>query len=229
LEVNQKLKKTLRELDKFVYNASHDLSAPLKSILGLVHIARLEKDKNHLNEHFDYIEKSINKQERVINDLIRYSRNSKNEVSVKNINLSKLVDEALSELKYYPGFDEVKIFKKLKLDCVLTDESRLQVVLNNLLSNAIKYRDRDKNICEIIISSSTENGQWVLEIEDNGQGIGIGESKKIFDMFYRANECSDGSGLGLFIVAETVEKMNGTIEVKSQLSKGSIFTLRFHN
>jgi len=227
LNVNNKLKKTLTELDRFVYSASHDLSAPLKSILGIVHIAKRESKNTQFVEHFNYIEKSINKQEKVIQDLIQYSRNNQNNVVHSTLDLELLIDTVLSELQFYPGFEKVKIIKKLSFLHLNTDESRMHMILNNLLSNAIKYRDQERNNAEIVVSSRAEKDHWTLDIEDNGQGIDEHEKGKIFQMFYRANEQSDGSGLGLFIVAEAVEKLNGTVEVKSQPKEGSRFTLKF--
>ena len=227
INVNKKLKKTLTELDRFVYSASHDLSAPLKSILGLVHVAQLEDTSCQLTEHFSYIKKSIQKQDKIIKNLIQYSRNNRNTIVITKIDLDLLIDDVLSELRFYPGYKELKIQKKLSVGHITTDESRIRTITNNLLSNAIKYRDQNKTDPYIKITTRKENGSWELEVEDNGQGIGNEEKSKIFDMFYRANEFSDGSGLGLFIVAEAVEKLNGSIQVKSRLEEGSIFTMSF--
>jgi len=227
INVNIKLKKTLTELDRFVYSASHDLSAPLKSILGIVHIAKLENKNAQLIEHFNYIEKSINKQEKVIRDLIQYSRNNRDIIVKSALDLGHLIDEVISELKFYPGFDDVKIVVNLGFTQLRSDEGRLHMILNNLLSNALKYRDRNKNDQHIIITSKAEKENWVLEIQDNGQGIGEEDKSKIFEMFYRANEQSDGSGLGLFIVAEALEKLKGTVEVISKPTEGSTFIIKF--
>ena len=101
------------------------------------------------------------------------------------------------------------------------------MIINNLLSNAIKYRDEDKETSEINITSQYFEDDWILEVEDNGLGIEEEQQSKIFDMFYRANEASDGSGLGLFIVAEAVEKLSGHIEVQSKINAGTKITIRF--
>lgn len=227
VNVNNKLKKTLKQLDQFVYSASHDLSAPLKSILGLVHIAKLENKNNNSHEHLNYIEKSIFKQEKVIKDLLQYSRNNKNDITSTPIELSKLIEDVISELSYYPGFDQVKIDTNLEIDQILFDEPRLHMIINNLLSNAIKYRDVDKETSFINIASQILDDHWEIEVEDNGVGIEKDQQSKIFDMFYRANEASDGSGLGLFIVAEAVEKLNGNIKVQSKINFGTKISIRF--
>lgn len=227
ISVNEKLKKTLADLDRFVYSASHDLSAPLKSILGLVQIAKLENKDKLLHDHFNHIERSINKQEIVINNLIQFSRNSRNEPMETQVDLDFLLKEMVNELKYYPGFNTVDVNIDLSVVQVVGDEARLSMILNNLLSNAIKYQDAGKKRSFIKISTKTHENFWSLTVTDNGQGINEEEIDKIFTMFYRANEQSDGSGLGLFIVAEAVEKMNGTIKVTSKLGEGSTFTVNF--
>ena len=143
------------------------------------------------------------------------------------IDLKKLINEVISNLKFYPGIEEVEIKTDLAVDQIVFDQPRLHTILDNLLNNAIKYRDRDKEHRFIKITSRNIKGALIFEIKDNGLGISNDQQSKIFDMFYRANEASDGSGLGLFIVAEAVEKLNGTITVKSKEKFGSTFTLKF--
>jgi two-component system sensor histidine kinase/response regulator len=101
------------------------------------------------------------------------------------------------------------------------------MILNNLLGNAIKYRDEDKSESFIKITSKKIENQWVIEVEDYGQGIDKKQQSKIFEMFNRENEASDGSGLGLFIVAEAVEKLSGNIEVQSKVNAGTKITIQF--
>ena len=107
-----------------------------------------------------------------------------------------------------------------------TDASRLRIILNNLLSNAIKYHDLTKNEPYIEISAKHKDDLAVIEISDNGSGINHKYLVNIFDMFYRANEKSDGSGLGLYIAKEMTEKLNGHINVSSEENVGTTFTLK---
>jgi signal transduction histidine kinase len=227
VRVNQKLQSTLTKLDRFVYSASHDLSAPLKSLLGLVHIARLENPDERLLEHFNHIEKSINKQEEVIRDLIQFSRNNRSTIHRSEINLNNLIHEITTELRFYPGFSDVQLTYNLEKSEIVSDKSRIQMILSNILSNAIKYRDPEKEQSRIIVTSRETNSGWELEIEDNGLGIEPDQQEKIFDMFYRANEDIEGTGLGLFIVTEAVEKLYGTISLESRVGEGSKFKVVF--
>ena len=110
-------------------------------------------------------------------------------------------------------------------EVIVTDEQRIKMIINNLLSNGIKYHDSKKNNAFVKIQLTNNNTSWRLIVKDNGLGIDKDQKKNIFDMFHRATEASDGSGLGLFIVNEAVERLGGDIFVDSQLKRGSIFTI----
>ena len=102
------------------------------------------------------------------------------------------------------------------------------MIINNLFSNAIKYADPEKERKWISVNFKMhENDGWELSVEDNGLGIGQEHLDEIFDMFYRANETSDGSGLGLYITKETINKLNGAITVNSEIGKGTTMRLAF--
>jgi signal transduction histidine kinase len=129
-------------------------------------------------------------------------------------------------LKFGTGMEE--IFIKFEIDPTLnivTDRSRLKVVLNNIIGNALKYSSPQKEEQLISIAANFEGNNLKVLIEDNGIGIATEHQPKIFDMFYRASEKSQGSGLGLYIVRETLDKLNGKIEVSSSLGNGSRFRL----
>lgn len=227
-ESNKTLAKAVNELDRFVYSASHDLSAPLKSILGLVNIARMEDQEGKLHVHLNYIEQSILKQEEVIEGLIQYSRNARQSVTTKSVALGDLVDQVIANLRFVPDFDDVSIKNNIQVGLqVNSDQLRLQMIISNLLSNGIKYRDLEKDDSFVKIDVEEYDATWCLIVEDNGQGIGSDHQKKIFDMFYRANEVSDGTGLGLFIVNEAIERLGGHISVKSEPKKGTTFKIEF--
>ena len=108
---------------------------------------------------------------------------------------------------------------------VAIDKTRLQIVLFNLMSNAIQYRNPQIQNPYIRIDSKCFDDRLWLQIEDNGIGIDQLYQAKVFDMFYRASENSKGSGLGLYIVKEAVEKLSGTIVLHSVLGEGTQFTL----
>ena len=225
-ERTEKLEKTIAELDRFVYSASHDLSAPLKSILGLLNIARLDSDKTHTIEYLAYIEESIMKLEDVIRSLISYSRNSRLALEMDAVFLHELVEEVFNELQFLDGAKRIATSVNIPRGVqIVSDRNRLKIVFHNLLNNAIKYADLEKPSPKIVVSLIDDGDYWIIEINDNGIGIGKEFLDKVFGMFYRATERSKGSGLGLYIVHESVSVLGGKIFLDSELGKETTFTV----
>jgi signal transduction histidine kinase len=224
---NELLSKTNQELDRFVYSASHDLKAPLSSISGLIEIAQRTDDKDEIIICLGLMKERIHNLDEFIKEIIDYSRNSRTHIRKENFNLISLAKEVVDDLRYAEGYENIYVTYKIdeRIE-VLSDRSRLKIVLNNLVGNSFKYHDPNKQNPLIEISSAIVGNSLKLEIQDNGLGIEPKHQTKIFDMFYRASEKSKGSGLGLYIVKETIEKLGGEIFVESQLSIGTKFTLK---
>ena len=228
--LNEELIVANTELDNFVYRSSHDLVAPLKSLKGLIAIAKLEKSPNAQEEYFQMMNTSVNKLEDFIKSILEYSSNSNKEVEKVNVVLNELLDNIILDLKYFDKAENVSIVRDYDLSLAWqSDPKRLQIILSNLIANAIKYHNYNQPNPEIIISAKSIGDRIVVEITDNGQGIDSAHIENIFNMFYRASENSQGSGLGLYIVRDTVHKLNGNISVVSKISKGTTFTLTFAN
>ncbi|HEU5292233.1 MAG TPA: two-component regulator propeller domain-containing protein [Cyclobacteriaceae bacterium] len=222
---NRELRKVNSELDKFVYSASHDLRAPLASVLGLVAIARLDDGKERDN-HLNLIEKSILKLDGFISDIIDFSRNARLEIIKEEINFEKLIHDAMDDLKYLDDSNSIlRIVNITGQGSFYTDPRRLKIILSNLISNAIKYHTTRKENPFIEVKVERSPRQAVIQVVDNGMGIGEQHLNNIFKMFYRGHETTKGSGLGLYIVKETVEKIEGTIRVISTPGEGSCFTI----
>jgi len=223
---NRELKKVNEELDKFVYSASHDLKAPLNSVLGLINIAKKEGASDNIPLYLELVEKSIKRLENFISDIIDYSRNASVTVKISRIDFKSIVDQGLEEIKYLDEKADIKKEVSVKGEGdFYSDERRISVILNNLLSNAIKYHDQRKEnkYIRIIINYTPSKAEII--VEDNGLGISVEHQKKIYNMFYRANEESKGSGLGLYIVKETLNKIHGEILLTSRVREGSRFLL----
>jgi signal transduction histidine kinase len=221
---NAELKQANKELDRFVYSVSHDLSAPLKSILGLVNISRLDKNGNSQPDYLNRIEKSVTKLETFITQILDFSKNKRQELVVERIQLKMLCDEILDNLRYAADFKLIEIEFSLEQEQIYQDKTRLKIVVNNFLTNAVKFQKKYKEHKPHLKISSYKTGDNVrIEIEDNGEGIKKEQHDKIFGMFYRGHEDSTGSGLGLYIAKETAETIGGTIFFESEYGKGSVF------
>jgi ligand-binding sensor domain-containing protein/signal transduction histidine kinase len=223
-ETIRELDTVLAELDRFVYSASHDLSAPLKSVLGLINISRAEKDKNQLDTYHNYMERSIKKLERVIDSLVEFSRNTHRPVTRIEFNFQILLEEVFEELAFWPEAGQVKIYNLVLPELLVeSDPDRIKVILHNLIGNAIKYADSRKSEPSVWVSATLTENSFSIVVKDNGIGIESFNQGRIFDMYYRGSERSKGSGLGLFIVKETVKKLGGIVRVTSDYGIGSEF------
>jgi signal transduction histidine kinase len=128
--------------------------------------------------------------------------------------------------------DYLSIHKEVELhqeSPLYSDPFRLKVILNNLISNALRYSQPEYREAFVKISAQVNPQELVLTIEDNGQGIPAKHTPRIFEMFYLADNRKAGSGLRLYIVKETVEKLNGSIEVYSEIEKGTAFRVYIPN
>jgi signal transduction histidine kinase len=158
--------------------------------------------------------------------MIQYSQNSSLEVKYEEVNLYELVQECFSDIKFLPGIEAMNFRLDLnKTDTVMSDRNRLKIILNNLIGNSVKYRDDRKDSSRVWITFEKGKDTWKLEIDDNGIGIDKQYLSRIFEMFYRATDRSQGSGLGLYIVKETVERLYGEVYVDSEKGQWTKFTI----
>ncbi len=222
----RELKKANQELDRFVYSTSHDLRSPISSMLGLVNLARMEvKDEKSL-ELITMMEQRVLKLDSVIADFLILSRSKKAEVVMAPVSLNQLIDEVVADVKFAKHAPSIRLIYDRKTDLIFeSDFTLMKTVLGNLFSNSVKYHDLSKPDPYIRVFYRTMKGKLQIDIEDNGQGIRTESLDKIFDMFYRASSSSDGTGLGLYIVKEALEKLKGTIFVTSFHGNGSTFTI----
>ncbi len=224
------LVRTNFELDSFVYRSSHDMRAPLRSILGLVNLIRMEDDPAKHPELLYLIEKSVNKLDTFILDLINFSRNSRLSIATEPVDFERIISECMENLRYMERADRIRIVSDIQTEePFFSDRSRIAIILQNLLSNSIKYQRLQVHDPYILISIRTDQQQAYIRVEDNGLGIDEMYLDKIFDMFFRASLESYGSGLGLYITRQVVEKLKGGIHVSSRPQVGTIFTVTLPN
>jgi signal transduction histidine kinase len=227
LEVqNDELKKLNIELDSFVYSVSHDLRAPLLSALGLINISKLETDETQRSYYLDLINKSLIKLDVFIQDIINLSRNARLEVQQEEIYFTQLIKSILEEHAFMENADKIEFITHIsQSNPFCSDIKRLRIVLNNIVSNAIRYSNLYQQAPFVKIHVDVQPDKAIIEISDNGQGIAQEHIDKVFDMFYRASSKNVGSGLGLYIVRETIKKLNGTIKLTSEIEKRTSFLI----
>lgn len=218
------LEKTNRELDSFLYSTSHDLRAPVASLLGLINIAKHDVKEESGKKYIGMMEDRVKKLDDIFSDILNYSRNIKTEIYPKTFRLGEMVDDVIADLRFNQGADSIRLDYDEQTHHVLrTDYYQLKVVMSNLLSNAVKYHDATKPDQYIAIRFERMDRNIQISVEDNGKGIAKESQHKVFDMFYRATSEAEGSGLGLFIVKQALDKINADILLKSELGQGSTF------
>ncbi|MBN8652837.1 MAG: HAMP domain-containing histidine kinase [Cytophagales bacterium] len=223
---NELLAKTNTELDRFVYSASHDLRAPLRSLLGLIEVTQKTTSPDEIQECLMMMKDRVHNMDLFIKEIIDFSRNARQALRYEPINVRAMVQEVINDLKFAEGMEQIYVRLDISSDfTILTDKSRLSVVLHNLIGNAFKYHDPQKENQEVTVKVTGDNEYARIEISDNGIGIAPEHQEKIFEMFYRASEQSNGSGLGLYIVRETITKLKGGIQVSSTPGLGSAFAI----
>lgn len=232
IKTNDLLRKINMELDNFVYSVSHNLRAPLMSVLGLVTIARLEdKNKTEPGDHlFNMIEHSIHRLDDTLKEILDYSRNARTETSIAEVKLEDIFNDTLERLKYLKGFERIE--KQIRIDsdvAIYSDIYRLQIIFQNLISNSIKYQDVEKSNSFIRVEAEATPHEIIITFSDNGVGIRQEYLPKIFGMFFRATERSEGAGLGLYIVKESISKLGGEISLDSTYNEGTTFHIRLPN
>jgi signal transduction histidine kinase/ligand-binding sensor domain-containing protein len=220
---NRALKKMNIELDKFVYSASHDLRGPLTSAMGILNLALVSNDKSS-KEYFDLIKANLDKMDHAIRELIHYAKNKNDEIVLTQLHARTLVNEVIEEMKAYNFSREIDF--KLDIPESMTfrgDEARLKVILKNLIHNAVTFSNGQHEKVPVEIRIDNLDGKTRICIKDQGIGIEDNILPNIFNMFYRGSTLSAGSGLGLYVVKDTCEKLGAQVDVRSRPGKGSEF------
>ncbi|NJN41546.1 MAG: HAMP domain-containing histidine kinase [Flammeovirgaceae bacterium] len=181
---------------------------------------RLSKD-NH-EEYITMMEGRITKLENILLEINGYVRNSKQKPVFSIFSLDEMVRNVWSDLKFMEQAQqvsvEIKIDKHIHLN---SDPDKWKMIISNLISNSIKYHDLKRSEPYLRIRAEITYDHLELSFEDNGQGVSKEHQDKIFDMFYRANEASTGSGLGLFLVKKMLDRLGGSISIESELGQGT--------
>lgn len=220
---NQELTKANMELDNFVYRVSHDLRSPLLSVKGLLNLTiQLPLQSEKATQYLSMADKSIVRLDETIREILEYSRNARLDVKLESFNIKRTVESIFEDLRYAAPASYVFEVFVTGPDEVLTDGYRINTVLRNLIANSVKYYARQRPDPHVRVNIQNKPEHLIIQVVDNGQGIQEAHLPKVFEMFYRANNSTSGTGLGLYICKEIVTKLNGTIRLESAPEKGTI-------
>jgi two-component system sensor histidine kinase/response regulator len=222
---NEELYRVNSELNRFVYSVSHDLRAPLLSLLGLVDLCKDEKKPEQVQEYYELMNSSIRKMDDYIQTTLQYYRNLKTNLILEHVDMNELIDEITEPLMNY----NVNVRFNVEITpgtVIFSDRVRLKIALNNLISNAVKYGFREKNTpYQIKVSGEDTGGNFKIIVADEGKGIPSEQLKKVFEIFFSeaAATSVESSGLGLYLVRQAMDKINGTVSVRSKVNVGTEF------
>jgi len=211
------------ELDTFIYRASHDLRGPVASLMGLYNVVTTEfAEDSKAMKYFEHYHSSVKRLNKILHNLIDLTKIKEKDIQPAEIDLNELISDCLASISNVDNFEKIHFKINNEVDFKLqTDRSSLRTIIFHLLENAVNFMKYDNPQPFVRLGIKYESSFLIIEVTDNGQGIKRELQGEVFNMFYRANENSRGSGLGLYMVRYAVEKLNGSIQLKSKEYSGT--------
>lgn len=226
--LQRKLEKENHQLDHVIYKTTHDLRAPLRSALGLIQLAEMEPEQ--YMKYLGLIKSSLLRLDTMIDEMNTFYQNDKLAIKSDRIDIRMLIDREIENLHNMPEAQDIRFDVFVDGDVPFySDPIRVKTIVSNLLSNAIKYSDQKKMRKYIQLSAHVFADWLFLTIEDNGIGISNEHQEKVFDLFYRVSADKRGTGLGLYIVKDTIDRLKGKIYLRSKQGEGTSFTITLPN
>lgn len=233
-KINADLNTTNKDLDNFIYTASHDLKAPILNIEGLVlRMSRfLESEpwpSKQIHQLLEHVQESITRFKKTLNDLTSITglqSGQGKENAAEKVDIAAIYKEVMSDLSYVFEQLPCRFVTDFRVKDLSFSAKNFRSILYNLISNAIKYRSKS-NECTIKLQTFRTQGYVLLIIEDNGLGICEKNQSQLFTLFTRFHDHVEGSGIGLYIVKRILENAGGKIEVESKEEEGTSFRVYF--
>lgn len=229
-ERTKELARSNTELEQFAYIASHDLQEPLRMVTSYMHLLEKRYKQSLDDDAQDFINFAVDGAKRMqilIQDLLRYSRVTSTKNKLEPTSCQTVLKNALYNLEVAIKDTGAKI-TYTDLPVVMGDSTLLIQLFQNLIGNAIKFHG--ERTPEIHISTEKQKNLWKILIKDNGIGIKEEYFKRIFQIFQRLHGRNqyEGTGIGLAVCKKIIEQHNGTIDIKSEPNKGTIFSFTLH-
>jgi light-regulated signal transduction histidine kinase (bacteriophytochrome) len=226
-EAEQKILELNRDLESYTHSVSHDLRAPLRSIIGFAKILEEEYAQQFDEEGIrllGVIKRNAKRMGLLIDDLLEFSRNNRKDIIVSNIDVNATVHNVIKEqLEFEKGRDIE--FTVSALSTAKADINMFRIIWVNLIGNAIKYTRRTLN-AKIEIFEYRKDGRIFYSIRDNGIGFDMKYAGKLFGVFQRLHKVDDfeGTGVGLALVSRIISKHGGSISAYGEVNRGATFS-----
>ncbi|MFV5691832.1 PAS domain S-box protein [Flavobacterium sp. LT1R49] len=221
-----------KDLKQFSYITSHNLRAPLSNLTGLLNLIEdIPIENQELKEILNGFNKSTHLLNETINDLVKVIIIKDNpSIQKEAVLLKEIFENVFNQLSF-----QIELYKPIiklnfeKVSVLNTNKAYIESILLNLLTNAIKYKSENRKL-KITINANEVDDTVYLIFTDNGIGIDLERNReKVFGLYQRFHNYPDSKGLGLYLVKSQVETMGGTINIESEVNKGTTFTLTFKN
>jgi len=224
---NKELEKANQELDNFVYRVSHDLRSPITSAIGLSQISLKTTNIEEIHQYDELRIATLKKLDSFIREILNYSRNSRLPVAFEPIDFQELTSKILLEHQGTIQQKEIELAIEINENQTFKgDKMRVSTIMDNLLSNAFKFINPFTTKHKVRIHIDTSNRGAHIVVSDNGIGIKKERQKRIYEMFYRGTDTHNGTGIGLYILKECLDKVKGSVNLESAEGKGTKFDLR---
>jgi PAS domain S-box-containing protein len=227
-KIEQKLKYKIKELDTLIYMYSHDLKGPFSSLQGFVNIAKIEVKDEVALKYIGMFENTTKKLDAILMNLVQITMINRENINISEVDFENAVNEALHKYENILDYKEVIITSVINISRpFVSDPKLIRMILENLIHNSLIFRRKEgvQSTIDITISES-EKGEAIISVKDNGIGIPFEIQEDVFDMFFRGSYESKGSGLGLYIVKNAVEKLNGSIDLSSEYGNYTEFVVK---
>ena len=229
IKTEQRLQQINRELETFMYKSSHNLKGPVASIKGLLYLTSKQINDPQSQQYLDLMVQSADGLETTLKELMDIARLKQGVLKIEVVDLKLLLNEVKNKLKFMPEWQNVSLQIHVQQTYPFySDPSLLYSILQNLVENAVKYKE-EKRETFIEVKAVIRKKAIEIVVKDNGIGIPEEQHERVFEMFYRAHSKANGSGLGLYIVRNSVEKLGGKISLQSTPGVGSSFQIALPN
>jgi len=214
-------------IEKFINSCSHTLRGPLNTIKGLAYVLEeTNQSESETKKMLKLIDHTAHKMEGVLTQLEQFLEHSRNKIVVEPLDLNHLVRDLVLEHQKALKARSIDVTMEIEQSQpFLSDSEKIRLILSHIVSNAIQFCDDEKERHFIKINVKVYSSSCEISILDNGIGISEESLDRVFQLFYRGSEKSQGPGAGLYIAREAVERIGGKISVDSRLHLGSKFFL----
>lgn len=222
----ESLKLANEERDKLVYRLSHDFKTPILNIRSLISMLKMQGITTEQEPIMAHVTKNIDRSEELLGDMVNYAVYANDQYEPKALTFEEKVNNVWKSLAFlhHDQFRPHISITNSHQHLLLHDPEKLRVILYCLLSNSLKYGPAQGNPT-ISIQIHTSEWGWHVTVSDNGTGIPKEIMPKIFEMFFRGDARSNGSGLGLFVARGIAEQFGGSITLESEVNQGTTVTL----